>query len=136
MRAVSTCALACVACVLKLSDELVECNSSLQQSDDKSSCSSGLPLISRWSIEPIISFFVGQENTCDLKMGQLNSFIAGALSGCCFREIETIVENHVRQKVEEELSLLREELTACSSSCLSRSCRFLHTPHRTVTKRL
>ena len=78
--------------------------------------------------------FLLDEKTCDLKMGQLNSCIAGALAGCCFREVEIIVENHVREKVQAELALLREELAACSS-CATRPCKFLHTPHRTVTKR-
>ena len=38
-----------------------------------------------------------------------------------------MVENHVREKVQAELALLREELTACSS-CVTRPCRFLHSP--------
>ena len=75
-------------------------------------------LLTTFEARPPCFFFCLNKN-----MGQVSSCVVGALAGCCFREVEVIVENHVREKVQAELALLREELTACSS-CVTRPCRF------------
>ena len=47
-------------------------------------------------------------------MGQLASCFAGALLGCCCREVETLIEEQVEQALRRELALIREEAAACS----------------------
>ena len=51
-------------------------------------------------------------------MGQLASCFAGALLGCCCREVETLVEERVERALRQELALIREEAAACSKGWL------------------
>ena len=50
-------------------------------------------------------------------MGQLASCFAGALLGCCCREVEAIVEERAETALRQELALLKEEAAACSRGC-------------------
>ena len=54
-------------------------------------------------------------------MGQLvscaASCVAGTLAGCCFREIESLVEERVAASVRQEAQMLRAELRACGDIC-------------------
>jgi len=57
-------------------------------------------------------------------MGQLASCLAGALVGCCCREVEVLIEERVERALREQLALLKEEAAACSRgwACQKSGC--------------